>query len=247
MPDNTGPLPPYTDVVNWSGAVPYEYLNYQSPNGIAVAEPPPGAFEMPFPKQAQTPRSHRERGTDGAWQWTCTAWDREGISPIIMVINPENVTWTIPFRVSRVNTFGGTIFHRWQNLNRSPVDLPTLKVRMNTGNIFPAASFSSATVDGQRVTMAPLSTDEKRGVFFWFCSLTHQPAFVGGEPNIVSVTYKSVLFGDVNLFVVFTEPLTFTEDAAKPFNVQYEIGMTVVGQNPEFSSPDQFASSMMGG
>ena len=239
------PLPPYNSVVSWVGNIPAEFRTYLSPGGIAVADPGPD-FAVAIPRKPDRVPQTRQGGLLGAWNWSCTEWDEMGQEEITMLINPENAQWTVPFRISRVNTFGGTIFHRWQNMNRSPADLPTIRLRMNTGNIFPTSALASLTVEGQTVRFKSIGEEERKNVFFRLCSLAHQRAFTrNGNPNIVTITYKSVLFGQVSLYVVFTEPITFVEDALKPFNVQYDVGLTVLGQNPEFTSPESFQSSMV--
>ena len=202
-----------------------------------------------LPQQAAKDNKTRPNGTQGAWVWSSTQWDSKKEEKLVMLINPENVQWTIPFRLSRVNTFGGTIFHRWQNFNQSPVDLPVLKIRMNTGNIMNASEMvlPSQGVGPSQLVTRNRSAVQKQAAFFRFCSLAHQPAFTKtGEPNLVSIQYRSVLFGQVTLYVIFTDPLGFTEDAMKPFNVQYDIGVTVLAQMPDFTTPQQFTTSLLG-
>ena len=203
-----------------------------------------------LPTRTEVENKTREQGTLGAWVWSCDNWDKKKDPGITMLINPESVQWVMPFRWSRVNTFGGTIFHRWQNFYKDPTDLPTLKIRMNTGNLL-LPSMIRRVLDARNSPGTnygtTFSADDKRAAFFKFCSLTHQSAFTDdGEPNLISVQYKSVLFGQINLYGIFTDPLTFTEDAMKPFNVVYEIGLTVVRQNPQFGSPEQFSQVTSG-
>lgn len=182
-------------------------------------------------------------GTSTRFIWSCTEWEESGESPIVMFINPSQVAWTIPFRRTQSNVHGGTTFQEWKSPDGSSVDLPRLRVVMNTGRIFPITYFSGEVhaqtgSDNQSVVrVQPLTPTEKISVFYRFCRLTSSRAFTRlGNPNLVSLQYKTLVFPKIDMIVKFTEPLSFTEEARSPFNLEYSIGLTVISMSPQLGA-----------
>jgi hypothetical protein len=179
----------------------------------------------------------RPGGVSTAFEWTCTQWELDGKTSLIMLINPHTVRWSLPLRITRTNVFGGTVFHRWRSPDGSNADLPTLQFSFNTGRLYTSTEMAGITLGGLNVYQQ--SSTEKLQAFYQFCSLSRIAAFAtNGQPNLISVKYRTLVFPEATLFVHFTDPIQFTEDAMKPYNIEYSCSVVVVRMMPDFNSLD---------
>ena len=188
----------------------------------------------------------RPDGTSTMFEWSCTEWEETDEDPIVQLINPSQVRWSIPFRRTRGNVFGGTVIQDWKSPDGSSLDLPSVSITLNTGRLYPVTffsredAFSKASIGGT-VKLKPLSASEKATVFYRFCRLCAMPAFTTatGSPNLVTLKYRTILLPEIDMRVKFMEPLTFMEDARNPYNVEYSIGLLVLAMSPPLSSLQQ--------
>lgn len=187
--------------------------------------------------------ARKSEGTTSSFVWTCTQWEDDGDEPIVMLVNPTRVQWSLPFRVTLATSFGGTIIHNWLALDGSSADLIRLSITMNTGRLYPTTFFSrqdnlsrqrGQQADGSNVVrLRPLSAVEKARIFYRFCQLTRIPAFTtSGSPNLIMLEYRTLLFPEIKMLLKFIEPLTFTEDAHQPYGAEYSIGVVILQMVP---------------
>jgi hypothetical protein len=244
---------------------------YPSPaSQVAILSPAElissGDVTVPAPVIDGNRATNRPGGTDknSVFFWSCTDWEQNN-DGIVMLVNPSQVRWSIPLRVTRVNVFGGTILHRWRNLTGSSVDLPVLSFTMNTGLLYPLDFFATqgyaensnlvggspymTTQKGSPVNTSSRAKMAKIEAFYKFVKLMHIGAFVqdgehAGEPNIVSLQYRTLLFPQVILYLQFLDPLQFTEDAMKPYNVEYTISAVLLRSFPSLDNTDELLPAL---
>lgn len=179
----------------------------------------------------------RPGGQGSAFEWTCSEWELLHLPPLYMLVNPSSIRWSIPFRMTRTNVFGGTIFHKWKSPGGSSADLPTLQFTFNTGLLYSTNALIGQTAKGSKIYQQ--SSTDKIKAFYSFCQLSQISAFTSsGQPNLISIRYKTLVFPDATLFVHFTDPIQFSEDATKPFNIEYTCSVVVLKMVPAFGSTD---------
>ncbi len=196
------------------------------------------ANSVPMANTASGPGSStRPGGKSTAFEWTCSSWEQSGLSQIYMLINPATIRWSLPFRMTRANTFGGTTFQRWRSPGGSNADLPLLQFTFNTGLIYDTKSLLGMDRAGH--SFYSQSSQEKLEAFYSFCKLSRIPAFTeNGQPNLISIKYRTLVFPECTMFVHFTDPIQFSEDAMKPYNVEYSCSVVVLQMVPDIDSMD---------
>ena len=89
------------------------------------------------------------RGKDdrsNAWTITCDYWESQGVSPLILPINPESLELRFPITGAEVTMYGGKVVPVKRNPRTGSVfDYPTLAIKFNSGNVQPAWSEEVAT------------------------------------------------------------------------------------------------------
>jgi hypothetical protein len=178
------------------------------------------------------------------WQSSMNA--RNGVAPLRMIINPQQVQFAQTKRIQKQDVIGGTVYFHFSNERGQNNDILTLSLSGTTGNIDPRAIQRQIG----RVLGADLTYDRtgaKDHLLAWlrFYQLTLDPIvdLEHGVPNLVTMTYASALFPkQVKFTGFFMNVLQFSESAQEPFQRQWSVQFTVQSTDPPLDEMAKFVS-----
>lgn len=171
--------------------------------------------------------------------WQSTMRDNRGVPPIMMQINPQQVQFQQAKRIQKQDTIGGVTYFHFSNQNGQNNDILMLSLSGTTGNIDPRAiqrQVGSIPIgSGVDLTFDKTGALDKLMAWASFYQLTLEPILdlETGRPNLVTLTYASVLFPKPVTFLgFFTNVLQFSETAQEPFQRQWNVQFTVQRTDP---------------
>jgi hypothetical protein len=172
-------------------------------------------------------------------QWQSSKRAREGVSPITMQINPNQVQFQQNKRIQKQDTINGTVYFHFSNQFGQNNDILTLTISGTTGNIDPRA-FDRQVVSGPDITIDLDRTGAKNKVLAWasLYQMTLEPILDidAGRPNLVTMMYASTLFPKPISFTgFFNNVMQFTESAQDPFQRQWSLQFVVQRTEPSLS------------
>lgn len=176
-------------------------------------------------------------------QWQSAMRARQGISPITMQVNPNQVQFQQNKRVQKQDTINGTVYFHFSNKFGQNNDILMLSISGSTGNIDPRG-FDRQVLSGPDVTIDLDRTGAKNRVlaFASLYQMTLEPILDVdfGRPNLVTMMYASTLFPKPISFTgFFNNVMQFTESAQDPFQRQWSLQFVVQTSEPRL---DEFAS-----
>jgi hypothetical protein len=192
----------------------------------------------------------------------CSSWVRQGIPPVIMAVNPQNVSFRQTKRVTKKNTAGGTVYFHWTDENGQNNDVLEMQCKGVTGSILNRAdrdtsnaatralgALASAIAGGpQAQPGTPNMGRTKHLVWARLYSLTRTPMIDPDtkEPNVFECFYRSPLFPAPVLFQgFFNNVLEFGEDAKDPWLVPWSFSFIVQRTNPSLDVISQYLSNAL--
>lgn len=173
---------------------------------IADVTNPPLKNNTNLTQTGEVPRANKS-----SWIFTTTEW-RETKNEIEWFCNPSDVSWTMSQRSIHVKNMLGTVLHVWPDSGRGTFyDEFVLSMKFQSGSIIPR-KYS----DGSWVIARGLSN------FYAFLQLVDAPKLTAdGRINLVEISYKSNIFGDVLLRGMFdSKGISFTDDSSSPNEVR---------------------------
>lgn len=142
-----------------------------------------------------------------------------GKSGIEFWINPSECSWRVPLRTTIEAIQGGAVHHEWDAIgiglqNPQKFDQPVVNFTFQSGNIAPYSWLDVA----QEATAPSRGIPKGLGNFYDFLNLLNQPNITTtGEPNYVTIQYKSLMMPNIMLMGFFTqEGVQWTDNAENP-------------------------------
>ena len=183
---------------------------------------------------------------------TCSEWMDNGYPAIALRINPHNVAFKQPKRVTKRNTQGGTVYMHWSDENGSNNDVLELDFSGRTGNInlrrneqvrLSKAGAALQDVANWLTGASPEDADKYKNqgggkLYTWarLYQLTRMPMLnrQTKRQNLFHILYRSPLFPRPILFIgFFNNVLNFTETAENPYLVEWSFNFVV-----QYTVPD---------
>ena len=181
-------------------------------------------------------------GQRKAFVWQSEWRKRRNIPPVAMVINPTQVRFQQGKRIQRQDTIGGVTYFHFSNQFGQNNDILTLQLSGTTGNIDPRSIARQVT---QSVQASATDAVDQVGALnklkAWtsFYQMTLEPALdmEWNVPNVVTLTYQSVLFPKpITLSGFFLNVLQFSEIASDPFQRQWDVQFVVQSTEPKMDT-----------
>jgi len=178
------------------------------------------------------------------WQSDMNA--RNGVAPLCMLINPQQVQFAQTKRIQKQDVVGGTIYFHFSNARGQNNDILTLSLSGTTGNIDPRAfQRQIGRILGADLTFDRTGAKDHLLAWLRFYKLTLDPIvdLEAGVPNMVTMTYASALFPkQVKFRGFFMNVLQFSESAQEPFQRQWSVQFTVQSTDPPLDDLVRFVS-----
>jgi hypothetical protein len=167
----------------------------------------------------------------------------EGGTPIEFWINPSECSWRIPLRTTIEAIQGGAVHHEWDAIgvgiqNQQKFDQPVINFTFQAGNVAPWS-----WLDVEQETFSRTKIPKGLGNFYDFLGLLNEPNITTtGEPNYITIQYKSIMMPNIILQGFFTqEGVQWTDSADNPNGIS-NWGASFVVFN---SVPSMFDSGML--
>jgi hypothetical protein len=193
---------------------------------------------------------------------TCTSWRARGLPAIQLAINPQNIGFRQNKRITKKNTRGGTAYFHWTDQNGRNNDILEMSMKGTTGSILtrddPPTQKNAIAETLQNLANA-LSGGPKGGIeggdgrrklLIWarLYSLTREAMIdpTTKQPNVFEILYRSPLFpAPILLQGFFNNVLEFSEDAQKPFMVDWSTTFVVQKVNPSLDVLSQYLANVL--
>lgn len=164
---------------------------------------------------------------------SCRRWVREeGGKRIVMWLNPQQVSFSLPERASEEPTRTGVAVHEYPNPIRggSTISEPRITFTLSTGNVLP-----------RRSDVGPIALPPGHKNLYDFLTLKHLSKVCSdGEPNYIYIAYNSVTFPKLLMSGMFAPTeLSIEDDAENPFSISYTCEFILYSSSPAFESAAQ--------
>jgi len=192
----------------------------------------------------------------------CSFYDRGGIPPIALRVNPHVISWKQGKRMTRKNTAGGTAFFHWTDRDGRSNDLLELDFRGRTGNILNRPSPKSTDFIAVELlqkaanylgNLGPGSVTDNPGAakhYVWsrLYQLTRERMVDvdTGDRNIFQILYRSPILPAPVLFTgFFSKVMDFSETAESPHMLEYSMTFTVQDSQPSLDYLSNYLSTVL--
>jgi len=193
---------------------------------------------------------------------SCTTWRSRNLQPLALRINPHNVRFSQPKRITKKNTQGGTVYFHWSDANGSDNDILEMQFRGRTGSILnkpndpnPLFAPGPRSVQAQNLQNPPSQETPNPNAgatkhYFWarLYELTRLPVLdkTLNSVNQASIVYRSPFFPSPIVFYgFFNNVLDFSEVAESPFMMEWSFSFIVQNTSPKLDTLTQYIQNAL--
>jgi hypothetical protein len=201
-----------------------------------------------------------------AMEMSCLLWRAQNLPSLKMMVNPHSVTFNQPKRITKKNTQGGTVYTHWTDLNGQNNDILELQFKGRSGNIRqqpdPAKTGILQSVanglqlganaltgtTGDMNTPTPNQGLAKHIAWSQLYQLTRLPVVDPATRlrNVFDITYISPILPRPVVFLGFyNNVLNFTEDADRPWLIEYSYSFIVQSTQPSLDTLTQMLTQLL--